>query len=221
METLQMAISLIIDSREKLDKVQPLMDKIMAGGRFDNIKIEYKALKYGDYRIDSNGKSMLIERKAVADFCSNYGKGDLKEKLWHMRQEADRAMLMIEGRFKTFEGKPDLYLYRGSDLTPEIKIQTYVRFLTNEMERETWIYFTHSRFESLLSIMYLAENMEFMQNPKPSIKCGNPRELLIQIPGVGEDTIKKLQMKYKTPMDALIDLDSWANKTVKEGLNSW
>jgi hypothetical protein len=237
-------IKIIVDTREPGDKVKLLLDRIMSGDRFKNIEIEYKVLKYGDYFIMNGNSTLLIERKEVHDFVNSYGKGKLREKLFmmktklnyagdphflddfteespHIHKPIHRAMLLIEGHYITKIGDPDIYLPREGGIRSVLKLQTYVNFLSSQCEKGTWIYFTNNLWETLLTVLYLAENLENIQNPKHSLKCGNPRELLVQIPGIGPETLKKLQDQYETPLEALANVETWGNKTVKEALKSW
>lgn len=209
-----------IDKREPLDQIRPIMDKILRSGRFD-IEVKYESMIYGDYYIKNGKLDMLIERKEISDFVGSHGKGDLKEKLFSMRQRAARTALLIEGHYATRTGCGDILLDRGKGLQPVMRLQTYVRFMTSQLEKQTWLYYTNNLFETLITVVYLAEYMPTMMAPNPSIKAGNPREWLVQLPGVASTTLTELQSKYNSPAEALQHIDEWADKRIMKILKEW
>ena len=214
-------MKITIDSREKAHLVKPLIDKIIAGERFNKVEVVYTGMKYGDYLLENEGVTLLIERKEIQDFVNSYGKGNLQEKLFHMRQIADRSMLLIEGHYTTKMGDPYIYTRWGADLHAAMPIKTYNRFILGQLEKGNWIYFTNDLFETLVTAFYMLEYLPALKAPKPTFKCGSARELLLQIPGVGSKTLQELQEKYASPLQALTDIDTWSNKTIKDALNKW
>ena len=224
-----MPISIQIDKREPLNEIRPMMTKILTAKK-SNIVVKYESLIYnptkketdgGDYYIKNGRLDMRIERKEIHDFVGSYGPGDLKEKLWYMRQKADRTALIIEGHYVTKTGNGQMFLDRGNGLEPVMPLQTYVRYLTSQQEKQTWIYYTNNLFETLLSIVYLAEYLPILHTPNPSVKCGNVEELLVQLPGLGPKTLRELQEKYTSPLEALKDAGNWMDKKQKRVLENW
>lgn len=210
--------SIIFDTREPTEKIKRIVDKLLESPSFKDISVKYEKLDtgFGDVKIENNDMVILIERKQIQDFMNSYGKGDLKEKLFAMRQNGTRTLLMIEGHYETKVGNP--YMTAGMS---SMKIQTYCRFLINQMEKGVWIYFTNNLFETLYTIFLIAENIDNMIYPSPSFKCGSTMEWLVQLPGVGPERLKKLKQKYKNPVEALKNVNEWANKTIMGILEQW
>ena len=218
-------VSIQIDRREPLEEITPIMDKILAAIPDLKIDVKYESMDYGDYLI-TNGHNLLIERKQIADFVNSYKghtntKGDLKAKLFTMRQQADSTALLIEGHYITKKGNGYLFLDRGNGPEPVMKLKTYFRFLTSQMEKGTWVYYTNSLFETVLTVVYLAEYLPSLYAPNPSLKCGNVRELFAQVPGIGPTLLAKLQREYPDPKSALEHMDEWANRTILRSFEKW
>ena len=216
-----MSMKITIDSREKARLVKPLVDKIVAGEQFKEVEVVYKGMKYGDYLLENEGVTLLIERKEIQDFVNSYAKGHLQEKLFHMRQIADRSMLLIEGHYTTKMGDPYIYTRWGKDLHAGMPIKTYSRFILGQLEKSNWVYFTNDLFETLVTAFYMLDYLPALKAPNPTVKCGSAKELLLQIPGVGSKKIQELQEKYTNPLEALADIETWSNKSIKDGLNKW
>ena len=215
-----MVVSIQIDKREPLEEIEPMMKKILAATGFP-ITVTYKSMKYGDYFIKNGKLTLKIERKEIGDYVDSYGKGELKEKLWHMRQEADRTALLIEGHYISKKGNGQMFLDRGGGIEPVMLLKTYVRYLTSQQEKKTWMYYTNNLFETLLTVVYLADYLPTMQAPNPSIKCGNVEEWLVQLPGVGPISLKEIHEKYSSPLEALQKADEWMDKKQKRLLEKW
>ena len=208
-------ITLTIDSREQARLVQPIVDELMMENRFKDIVVERRALKYGDYLIENDGFKLLIERKSIADFVSSYAKGHLQDKLFQMRLENDRTMLLIEGTPK-IKGD-EILTYRDHGISRK----TFLRFLIDQQEKSTWIWRTNDLEDTLYQVFLMAENIAHMVAPGPTIKCGSATELLLQLPLVGSKKLESLKKAYNSPIEALEKIQDWAPTSTKKALKEW
>ena len=195
--------------------MNPILDELMMETRFKDIVVERRALKYGDYLIQNGDFKLLIERKSIADFVSSYAKGHLQDKLFHMRLENDRTMLLLEGATKI---KGDMILtYRDHGISRK----TFLRFLIDQQEKGCWIWRTVDLEDTLYQVFLMAENIAHMVNPGPTIKCGSATELLLQLPLVGSKKLESLKKAYNSPIEALEKIQEWAPSSTKKALSSW
>lgn len=207
--------TVVVDSREQARLVQPILDELLMEDRFKDIVVERCAMKYGDYLIQNGEFKLLIERKSIADFVSSYVKGNLQEKLFNMRLENNRTMLLIEGIPK-IKGD-DIITYRNHGISR----RTFLRFLIDQEEKGTWIWRTNNLDDTLYQVFLMAENIAHMVAPGPCIKCGNPRELFLQLPGLGAKKLETLMRDYTSPAQALAHVDDWATAAIKKALQEW
>jgi ERCC4-type nuclease len=207
--------TIVVDSREQSRLVQPILDELMMDDRFKDIVVERRAMKYGDYLIQNGEFKLLIERKSIADFVGSYAKGHLQEKLFNMRLENDRTMLLLEGTPK-IEGN-DIVTYHHHGISRK----TFLKFLIDQEEKGTWIWRTNNLDDTLYQVFLMAENIAHMIAPGPCIKCGNPRELFLQLPGLGAKKLESLMTQYASPAQALAHVDDWATPAIKKALLKW
>lgn len=205
---------IVCDSREQARLVQPILDELMMEDRFKDIVVERCAMKYGDYLIESDGVTLLIERKSIADFVSSYAKGNLQEKLAHMRMENTRTMLLLEGTIKI---KGDMILtYRQYGISRA----TFLRFLLNQAAKGTIIWRTNDLADTLYQVFLMAENLHKIRDPTPTLKIAMAEWFLL-FPGVGAKKLEKLRAQYNTPLEALKSIESWIPKEMKKEVEMW
>lgn len=195
--------------------MDPILDELMMMDRFKEIVVDRRAMKYGDYLIQNGEFKLLIERKSIADFVSSYAKGHLQEKLFNMRLENDRTMLLLEGTPKIKGDEIITYRHHG------INRRTFLRFLIDQQEKSTWVWRTNDLDDTLYQVFLMAENIAHMIAPGPCIKCGNPRELFLQLPGLGAKKLESLMKDYASPADALAHMGDWATPAIKKALQEW
>jgi len=160
----------------------------------------FKCLPLADYLLDNDGHTILIERKSVSDFSSSFR--ELKGRLAKMRLlDYDRTGLLLEGTYSVAQGY--IWFYRSGELVPGIKYSTMCNFLTHQQELGTRMYYTLNLEETIWKLIYIHNYLPKLDAPKPTIKCGSAAELLVQLPGIGQSKIKKLQENYNSPIDAL------------------
>jgi len=213
-------MKIIIDTREPMDKIKPIVIKLLAGARFKNIEVEYKKLDYGDYYLENGNHNLVIQRKEISDYVGSYG--GLPEQFLNLRISSQRQALLIEGSYATKIGNGSMWLVRHRDqgLEEVMNIQTHLRMITRLQDNGIWMYHTNNLFETILTIFYLVEYLPDLENKSYSGKL-TPSESLMTIDGIGEKTIIGLKEKYDSPYDALLDIKKWAKKRIKKGLEKW
>lgn len=198
---------IIIDTREKhIDKIKELIISI------PNIPlIKFEKLDKGDYDIQNCNRQLRIERKSISDFCNSYR--ILKPRLHDMRINNEYTALLLEGTYSMYNNM--IWVLEGSHMQPRMSYDTYVRFLTHQVSEGTWLLHTMGLEESIYQILILHDYLPKLNAPN-AIKCGNPTELLMQLPGIGTESMKKLK-EFPTPLDALQNLP----KRAKDSLSKW
>jgi ERCC4-type nuclease len=213
-------INIVLDSREPTAKIRPIMSKLLSGSRFKGIEVEYKKLEYGDYYIENGDYNLVIQRKAIADYVGSYG--GLPDQFLNLRISSQRQALLIEGAYTTKIGNGNMFLTRHQEagLEEVMAIQTHVRMITRLQDDGVWVYHTNNLYETILTILYIAEYLPALAEKSYSGKL-EPSESLMTIGGIGEKTVRELKNKYKSPYEALLDIDNWAGKRIKDGLKNW
>jgi ERCC4-type nuclease len=212
-------MKITVDSREQARLVQPIVDDLLMEERWKDIEVVRQKLEFGDYLVENEHTKLLIERKTISDFVNSYAKGHLKDKLFTMRLLADRTMLLIEGRTNISGDRIITYAHHGVEYGIERK--TMFKFLIGQQDKGTIVWFTNSLEDTLYQIFLMAENLGHLEAPTPSCKCGNPKELLLQLPGLGAKKLAILMEKYKSPTDALAHIEEWQTPVIKKALKNW
>ena len=204
---------IIVDTREHLiPEIKELLTTSIIGESVPEFK--FQCLPLADYLLENSGHSALIERKSIQDFVGTYR--ELKKRLAKMRLlNYERTGLLLEG---TYTVANDLvWLYEGNELKSRMSYKTMCNFLTHQQELGTRIYYTLSLEETIWKLIYIHNYLPKLDVPSPVMKCGNPTELLVQLPGIGSETIKKLKDKYDSPLEAINNLPNKA----KQSLEKW
>jgi len=132
---------IIVDTREKkMDEIKTAL--ILTQGCPE---VQFLALDKGDYHLSNDGLELRVERKSIADFCSNYM--GLKKRLQQMRSKYDMTALLLEGSYDVID--ETIYLYRGRYQEPVMPLETMTRFVTHQQKLGTWLIRTQSLTESM------------------------------------------------------------------------
>lgn len=212
-------MQIVIDTREQSRLVSPIFDEMLMQDRWKDVKVERHVLEYGDYLLRNGPYELIIERKSIPDFINSYAKGHLKDKLFILRQRFQRTMLLIEG--VPMYRDDEIIIPIGHGRVVGLDRTTMLRFLMNQEDKGTWIWHTKNLEDTIYQLFLMVENLGKIGAPQPSLKCGKPGELLLQLPGLGAKKLEDLQREYSSPMAALADIDSWATPTIKKVLKSW
>lgn len=203
---------IICDTREKhINDIKELLV-----GPLSEIKLpefQFRCLPIGDYLIINNN-NILIERKNINDFCNSFM--GLKNRLAYMRLKNERTALLLEGPYHVVGGQ--VYVQEGNSFVPRMNYKTMCNFIMHQQELGTHFYFSMNLQESILKMVNIHDYLAKLNSPKPSIKCGNVVEWLVQLPGVGPKIVDNMTKNYLSPLDAL---NNGLPKKAKKILSRW
>ena len=208
-------MTIIVDTREHfIPQIKDLLVTSILGENIPEFRFACLGKDGGDYLLENEGHTALIERKSISDFVGSYR--DLKPRLAFMRLMGyERTGLLLEGTYTVAQGM--VWLYESNELKARMSYKTMSNFLTHQQELGTKLYHTMNLEETIWRLIYIHNYLPRLSVPIPVIKCGSPAELLVQLPGIGQSTIKKMQETYKTPLDAINGLKGKA----RQSLESW
>ena len=200
-------MTIIIDTREKfIDRIKEVLIDIP-----DAPEVKIHSLNKGDYDLQNGGRQLRIERKSIQDFVGSFR--ILKPRLHEMRLQNEFTALLLEGTYSVGSGM--IWVKEGNHLQPRMDYRTFSNFLTHQVSAGTWLFYTMCFEESIHRLIALHDYLPKLNAPN-AIKCGNPTELLMQLPGIGTESMKKLK-EFPTPFDALQNLP----KRAKDSLSKW
>lgn len=207
-------MSIIIDSREKkipeIKNILAEMDRILPD-------IQFKGLPLADYLLENSGNSILIERKAIGDFCANYVV--LKDRMDKMRKtEYNYTALLIEGNYQVINGQ--ICLWRGNRLTPSIPEKTFHKFVASQQARNS-LYFHTQDLEETIDLMLNLHDYLPTMGINPVRKSTSGKELILSILGMGPLKLLELTGKYESALDALKHIEEWIPARARKLLEKW
>jgi len=179
-------------------------------------KWEIKALEYGDYLLENNGVTMLIERKHYNDYLGSIN-ADLKRRFMHMRNEADYTALLIEGVPPNF----DVFMYYEAfgEMQKSVPFDAYTNFMTGLQKDGTWIIPTKNLRQTILAIASTYEYIGKIEN-RSATKAKNMLDLISLFPSIGRKKARLIMNEYPSAYAALQNLDDWLPKSVIENLKN-
>lgn len=200
-------MTIIIDTREKfIGCIKEILIDIP-----DAPEVRIHSLNKGDYDLQNGGHQLRVERKSIQDFVGSFR--ILKPRLHEMRLQNEFTALLLEGTYSVGSGM--VWVKEGNHLQPRMDYKTYSNFLTHQSAAGTWIIPTMCFEESIYRLIAVHNYLPKLNTPN-TIKCGNPTEFLMQLPGIGAESMKKLK-EFPTPFEALNNLP----KRAKESLMKW
>ena len=206
---------LIIDTREKKELV---WDALASLNDANIPEFEMRALPLGDFLLDNGGKQLLIERKAMADFCSTYI--DLIDRLDNMRLTHSRIGLLIEGDYRVKDGQIMLQ-GKNSKWYPSLLYKTYVNFIASQQDQGTYFYRSLDTIDTYRQLSYLHDYLPRM-GFHPNHKAKSAIEWIAQLPGIGLTRAEKIKKQYSNPIEAFNEWWKWMNtKAINEMMEKW
>jgi ERCC4-type nuclease len=205
---------LITDTREPTDKIRNILALI-------DIKvpdvIKFEKIDKGDYIIDNDDRSMLIERKNIADFVNSYD--ILHDRLDEMRlAEYDYTLLIIEGGYRVIDGK--ICLWEGDRLKPRMSERAFHNYKLSQQHNGTYYENTNDLKETIRTIIFYHDHLGKL-GVSSARKAVTGSQILRAFPGIGKGKLKELQKQYTSPLKALENIPGWIGKRGNEILQSW
>jgi ERCC4-type nuclease len=202
-----------LDSREPINEINNILLDIYSYALYPNFIIE--ALEYGDYYLENNGTTCLIERKAYSDYITSLD-DILKKRFIKMQQEADICILILEGSPKQVDHH--VYYEIGYMMHQGVKFNTYNNFMLSQGLNGIIIMPTTNLKHTMLSILSIYDYIGRLDK-RTIPKSTNSKEMLSMFPHVGRKKANVLSKKYKNMSMALDNWREWINEKTLEDFN--
>lgn len=187
----------IVDSREA-----SAAPKIVEGLKELGAIIRVETLDKGDYVI-SNG--CAFERKTVQDFVNTLTRRDLFEQIFLLKEAYEKPFLLIEGYLPL--------IYKFSKISPSSVWGAIFALAKNGIG----VINTINHRETALLLYTSAKQEQFGEKREPAIHPVKKLEttfdaqifFLASLPKIGRERAISLLKVYKTPFNALVNVDRW------------
>ncbi|KON33440.1 MAG: hypothetical protein AC479_04520 [miscellaneous Crenarchaeota group-6 archaeon AD8-1] len=188
---------IIIDSREA--KTAP---KIVKGLIEKGINVKSAPLKKGDYILSDQ---CAVERKTVTDFVYTLTRRYLFDQLFNLKDMYSKAMIVLEGYLPI--------IYKFSNIKPAAIWGAMFNLAKNGIA----IINTKSYKETIDFLCVAAKQEQILEKRKPAIHSFKKNDtlshaqlfLLSSLPNIGEEKARVILKTYKTPLNALVNVDNW------------
>ena len=193
--------TLIVDSREA-----SIAAKIVKGLIERGVKIKTHALEKGDYILSDQ---CAVERKTVTDFAYTLTRRYLFEQLFRLKDHYPKSLILLEGYLPI--------IYKFSHIQPASIWGAMFNLAKNGIA----IINTKSYKESIDFLYVAARQEQIVEKRTPTIHPFKRTETLsdaqvffvASLPNIGREKATAILKSYKTPLNALINVDDWS-KTV-------
>ncbi|MEA2089782.1 MAG: ERCC4 domain-containing protein [Thermoproteota archaeon] len=209
---------IIVDSNEA-----SVCPKIVKGLKEHAAKISVQPLEKGDYVISD---VCAIERKTVRDFVYTLTRRHLFEQLFTLKEVYPQSILLLEGYLPI--------VYKFSRIQPA---SVWGAMFALAKKGVTMIHTTS--YKETVDFLYTAARQEQIVEKRVPVVHPVKRTktlaeaqifLLASLPHIGHEKAVSLLKSYQTPLNALINIDSWSKdvyglgpkitKTVKKVLQT-
>ncbi len=190
--------TVIVDSREA-----SAAPKIVKGLKERGAEVRVEVLPKGDYVISD---VCAFERKTVQDFVYTLTRRFLFEQLFGLKELYAKPFILLEGYLPI--------VYKFSRIQPA-SVWGAMFYLAKE-----GIFMVHtSSYKETVDFLYTAARQEqFVEQRKPTVhpvkKVATLADaqvfLISSLPNVGREKAMALLTTYKTPFNALVNVDSWS-----------
>jgi len=191
---------IIVDSREA-----SAAPKIIKGLKELGAEVRTEALQKGDYVISDR---CALERKTVFDFVHTLTRRFLFEQLFTLKDAYPQPLILIEGYMPL--------IYKFSKINPQAvwgamfalaKQGIPIIHTTNPKETSDFIYTAAKQeqvFEKRVPVVRPAKKVETLAEAQLFFMAG--------LPVIGREKAILLLKTYQTPMNALSNVDRWADE---------
>jgi len=193
--------TVIVDSREANTAT-----KIVKGLRERGVDVKIETLEKGDYILSD---MCAVERKTVQDFVYTLTRRYLFEQLFLLKDVYPNSLILLEGYL------PIIYKYS------RIQPASVWGAMFNLAKNGIAIVNTTSYKETIDFLYVAARQEQIVKKRAPTIhpikKCETTSDAQIyfvaSLPNIGREKAISILKSYKTPLNALINVDDWT-KTV-------
>ncbi len=190
---------IIVDTREA--SASP---KIVKGLREKGAEIVMKALPKGDYVLSD---SCAVERKTVHDFIYTLMRRHLFEQLFKLQEVYEKPFILIEGYLPI--------IYKFSRIQPS-SVWGAMFFLARQ-----GIAMIHTTsYKETVDFLYTAAKQEQIVEKRPPVVHPVKKTetladaqifFMASLPNIGREKALSILNAYQTPMNALLNMERWAN----------
>jgi ERCC4-type nuclease len=193
--------TIIVDSREASTAT-----KIVKGLRERGVNIKIEILEKGDYVLSD---VCAVERKTVQDFVYTLTRRYLFEQLFHLKEVYPKSLILLEGYL------PIIYKY--SRIQP-----TSVWGAMFNLAKNGIAIVNTTSYKETIDFLYVAARQEQIVEKRvpvihPIKKCETLADAQVyfvaSLPNIGREKAIAILKSYKTPLNALMNVDEWS-KTV-------
>jgi Fanconi anemia group M protein len=193
--------TIIVDSREANAAA-----KIVKGLRERGVDIKIEMLEKGDYVLSDE---CAVERKTVQDFVYTLTRRYLFEQLFTLKEVYPKALILLEGYLPI--------IYRFSRIQPVSVWGAMFNLAKNGIA----IVNTSSYKETIDFLHVAARQEQIVEKRVPTVhpakKCETLSDaqvyFIASLPNIGREKATSILKSYQTPLNALINVESWP-KTV-------
>jgi len=193
--------TIIVDSREASTAA-----KIVKGLIERGVKVRTEALEKGDYILSDQ---CAVERKTVHDFVYTLTRRYLFEQLFRLKDVYPKSLVLLEGYLPI--------IYKFSHIQPAAIWGAMFNLAKNGVALVN----TASYKESIDFLYVAARQEQIVEKRVPTVHPFKKTETLsdaqvyfvASLPNIGRDKATSILKSYRTPMNALINVDDWS-KTV-------
>ena len=189
---------IVVDSREA-----SAAPKVLKGLREADVDIRIVALPRGDYIISDR---VAIERKTVKDFVYTLTRRHLFEQIFTLKEYYQLPLLLIEGYM------PIVYKFS------RIKPASIWGAMFSLAKGGIYMIHTTNYKETVDFLVAAAKQEQFLEGRKPKVhpikkfKSLADAQIffLSSLPNIGYEKAVSLLRRYQTPMNALLNVENWA-----------
>jgi ERCC4-type nuclease len=193
--------TIIIDSREANTAA-----KIVKGLKERGVNVKVEALEKGDYILSSE---CAVERKTVQDFVYTLTRRYLFEQLFKLKEAYPKSLILLEGYLPI--------IYKFSRIQPASVWGAMFNLAKNGIAMVNT-----TSYKETIDFLYIAARQEqIIEKRAPTIhpikRCETVADAQIyfvaSLPNIGREKAIAILKSYQTPLNALINIESWP-KTV-------
>ena len=193
--------TIIVDSREANTAA-----KIVKGLREHGVNVKIEALEKGDYVLSDE---CAVERKTVQDFVYTLTRRYLFEQLFKLKEVYPKALILLEGYLPI--------IYKFSRIQPASVWGAMFNLAKNGIAM-----INTTSYKETIDFLYIAARQEQIVekrvpivHPIKKVETVSDAQIffLASLPNIGREKALAILKSYQTPLNALINVDSWP-KTV-------
>jgi ERCC4-type nuclease len=191
--------TIIVDSREASTAA-----KIVKGLIERGVKVRTEALEKGDYILSDQ---CAVERKTVTDFVYTLTRRYLFDQLFRLKDAYPKALILLEGYLPI--------IYKFSHIQPAAIWGAMFNLAKNGIA----IVNTKSYKETIDFLYVAARQEQIVEKRSPTVHAFKKTDTLsdaqvyfvASLPHIGREKATAILKAYQTPLNALINVDDWAN----------